>query len=186
MALKQDYIEKIKPQLHKDLKIKNPHAVPALQKIVVNVGVGEAANDKKVIDHVASDITAITGQKPMICLAKKSVAAFKIRKGLAIGVKVTLRGVRAYSFLEKLIKIVLPRIRDFKGLTTKSFDGRGNLSIGISDQTLFPEIEYDKIDKIRGLEITIVTSARNNEEAKAFFTSLEIPFIEDAAKVTQS
>ncbi len=177
MSLRSQYHETVKAQLQKDLKIKNVHAVPELKKIVINVGVGEAAIDKKVIQHVVEDIAKIAGQKPLITKARKSVSAFKIRVGLPIGVKVTLRGQRAYDFLEKLITVVLPRVRDFKGLQEKSLDGRGNLSIGLTDQTLFPEIEYDKIDKIRGLEISINTSATDNTQALSFFKAIGIPFI---------
>lgn len=177
MSLKANYNEKIKPELQKELGLKNVHAIPQLKKIVVNVGVGEAAINKHAIENVVADIQKITGQKPLICKARKSVSAFKIRVGLPIGVKVTLRGQRAYDFLEKLVTVVLPRVRDFKGLNASSLDGRGNLSIGLTDQTLFPEIEYDKIDKIRGLEISINTSAVDNMQALSFFKAIGIPFI---------
>lgn len=177
MSLRTNYNEQLKAALQKELNVKNVHAIPRLKKIVVNVGVGEAATDKHAIEHVVGDITKITGQKPLICKARKSVSAFKIRAGLPIGVKVTLRGQRAYDFLEKLITVVLPRVRDFKGLNASSLDGRGNLSIGLTDQTLFPEIEYDKIDKIRGLEISINTSAADNTQALAFFKAIGVPFI---------
>lgn len=175
MSFKDNY-NQLKETLKKDLKIDNNFAVPKVTKIVINVGAGEAATNKKVLDKIVEDIALISGQKPIITRAKKSIAAFKIRKDLPIGVKVTLRGEKMYFFLEKFIKIVLPRIRDFKGVSSKSFDGNGNLNVGITEQTLFPEIEYDKIDRLRGLEITIVTSSSNNEEGKKLLTLLGIPF----------
>jgi large subunit ribosomal protein L5 len=175
MTFKENY-NQLKETLKKDLKIDNHLAIPHVEKIVINVGAGEAATNKKVLDKIVEDIALITGQKPVITKAKKSIAAFKIRKDLPIGVKTTLRGEKMYFFLEKFIKIVLPRIRDFKGISAKSFDGNGNLNVGITEQTLFPEIEYDKIDRLRGLEITIVTSTRDNDEAKKLFTLLGIPF----------
>jgi large subunit ribosomal protein L5 len=175
MSFKQYYQEQ-QEKIAKELKIENKLGVPKVVKIMVNVGAGEAATNKKILDKVVEDLSKITGQKPVITLARKSIATFKIRKGLAIGVKVTLRGERMYSFLEKFIKIVLPRIRDFRGISSKSFDGRGNLNIGITEQTLFPEIEYDKIDKLRGLEVTIVTNARTNEKGKKLLEILGIPF----------
>lgn len=175
MSFKDTY-NQLKETLKKDLKIDNNFAVPKVTKIVINVGAGEAATNKKVLDKIVEDIALISGQKPIITRAKKSIAAFKIRKDLPIGVKVTLRGEKMYFFLEKFIKIVLPRIRDFKGVSSKSFDGNGNLNVGITEQTLFPEIEYDKIDRLRGLEITIVTSSSNNEEGKKLLTLLGIPF----------
>ncbi len=175
MTFKDTYLE-TRLKIKSDLKIDNIWEVPRLRKISINVGAGEAATNKKIIESIVSDIQAISGQKPVITLARKSVAAFKIRKGLAIGVKVTLRGQRMYDFLEKLIKIVLPRIRDFKGISAKSFDGKGNLNIGITEQTLFPEIEYDKIDRLRGLEVTIVTNSRNDEYSKKLLEVLGIPF----------
>ncbi len=179
MALKEDYYKKIVPELQKELGIKNVNAVPRVEKIVINVGCGEATQNKNVIDKVVSDLGLISGQKPMIALARKSVAAFKIRKGVPIGVKVTLRNQNMYVFLEKLLKIVLPRIRDFRGISPTSFDGRGNLNIGLTDQTLFPEIEYDKIDKIRGLEITIVTNSRNDDHSRKLMEKLGLVFMSD-------
>lgn len=175
MSFKEFYKEN-RQQLKKDLGIQNDFAVPKVAKVVINVGAGEAATNKKVLEKIAADLVAISGQKPVITLARKSIAAFKIRKGLAIGAKVTLRGDRMYFFLEKLIKIVLPRIRDFRGISAKSFDGNGNLNIGITEQTLFPEIEYDKIDRLRGLEITIVTNSRDNQQAKKLMEVLGVPF----------
>lgn len=177
MALKEDYYKKIVPELQKELGIKNVNAIPRVEKIVINVGCGEATQNKNVIDKVVSDLSLISGQKPMIALSRKSVAAFKIRKGVPIGVKVTLRNQNMYIFLEKLLKIVLPRIRDFRGIPSTSFDGRGNLNIGLTDQTLFPEIEYDKIDKIRGLEITIVTNSRNDDHSKKLMEKLGLVFM---------
>lgn len=177
-TLKNEYNTVIRKKLQKELKIQNAHAVPEIRKVVINVGVGEAVNNKNAVDRVAQDIALIAGQKPVIAKARKSVSAFKIRKGLPIGVKVTLRGDTMYYFLEKLFKVVLPRIRDFRGIPARSFDGQGNLNIGIEDQTLFPEIDYDKIDKIRGLEITIVTSTQSDAEAKKLFEELGLIFQE--------
>ncbi|OGK29462.1 50S ribosomal protein L5 [Candidatus Roizmanbacteria bacterium RIFCSPLOWO2_01_FULL_42_14] len=175
--LKKYYLGILK-DLQKDLCTKNIHAVPRITKVVVNVGVGEAASNKNIIDKVVQDITHITGQKPVITTARKSISAFKIRKGLAIGVKVTLRGDNMYIFLDKLFKVVLPRIRDFRGIPETSLDKNGNLSIGVPDQTLFPEIDYDKIDKIRGLEITIVTSARISSDARKMFEKMGLVFMQ--------
>lgn len=171
------YTNQIRETLGKELGITNLCAVPRVVKIVVNVGAGDAAQDKKVIESIKKEIRLITGQNPVVTQARKSIAAFKIRKGLAIGVKVTLRSKRMMFFLEKLLKIVFPRIRDFRGVSEKSLDGKGNLNIGISEQTLFPEIEYDTIDRIRGLEITIVTTAKDNQSAKRLFELLGMPFI---------
>ena len=171
------YTNKIRETLGKELGITNLCAVPRVVKIVVNVGAGDAAQDKKVIESIKKEIRLITGQNPVVTQARKSIAAFKIRKGLAIGVKVTLRSKRMMFFLEKLLKIVFPRIRDFRGVSEKSLDGKGNLNIGISEQTLFPEIEYDTIDRIRGLEITIVTTAKDNQSAKRLFELLGMPFV---------
>jgi large subunit ribosomal protein L5 len=176
MTPKGIYTKEIVEALQKDLGIKNIHAVPRISKVVLNVGVGEASQNKKIIDKVVEEVALIAGQKPVIALARKSVSAFKIRKGQPIGVKVTLRGKNMYVFLEKLFKVVLPRIRDFRGLRGTSFDGSGNLNIGITDQTLFPEIDYDKIDKIRGVEVTIVTTAQNNENARKLFEKLGLIF----------
>ena len=176
MTFKENYYKKIVPELQKELGIKNVHAIPRVKKVVVNVGCGEASQNKNVIEKVSGDVSLITGQKPLVAKARKSVSAFKIRKGLAIGVKATLRGQRMYIFLEKLFKIVLPRIRDFRGISPRSFDGRGNLNIGLSDQTLFPEIEYDKIDKIRGLEITIVTNTDSDKDSMKLMEKLGLIF----------
>lgn len=179
MIFNDFYKNTVKQQLMKDLGLNNIFAVPKIVKIVINVGAGEAVTDKKILNKISEDLTSITGQKPVITLAKKSISAFKIRKGLPIGVKVTLRGKRMIDFLERLIKIVLPRIRDFKGIFLKNFDKQGNLNLGISEQTLFPEIDYDKIDKIRGLEITIVTNAKNDKTAKIMLKALGMPFAEE-------
>lgn len=175
-VLKDRYNKEIKPQLMKDFKIKNPFAVGAISKIVVNVGVGEAVTNKKVVQKVQEQIELITGQKSVVTLARKSIAAFKIRKGMPIGVKTTLRGMRMYYFLEKLITVVIPRLRDFRGISGSTVDQHGNLNIGLSEQTLFPEIEYDKIDKIRGLEITVVTTSKDREMGRKLFELLGVPF----------
>lgn len=150
--------------------------VPRIEKITLNMGVGEAITDKKVLDHATNDLTAISGQKPVITKARKSVAGFKIREGYPIGAKVTLRGERMWEFLERLISISVPRIRDFRGLNPKSFDGRGNYSMGVREQIIFPEIDYDKIDKIRGMDITITTTAKSDEEGRALLTAFNFPF----------
>ena len=176
MNLKQKYQQEIQPKLKEELKLANIMAVPKVKKIVVNVGVKEALDDKKVLDAAVLQITTITGQKPVIRLAKKSVAAFKLRQGQAIGVSVTLRGVRMYDFLEKLINIVFPRVRDFHGVSKESFDGHGNYSFGFSEQIVFPEIDYSQIDKIRGLEVTIATNAGDDNAARALLENLGMPF----------
>ncbi len=159
-----------------ELKITNPMALPKALKVVVNVGAGEAVVNKNVIDKIVEQLTLITGQKPVITKARKSISAFKVRKGMPLGVKVTLRGKRMYEFLEKMIRIVIPRIRDFRGIPETCVDQHGNFNIGFSEQTLFPEIEYDKIDKVRGLEVTVVTNARTNEKGRKLFEVLGIPF----------
>ena len=179
MSLKLDYYNSVRDQLKKSLKIENQFAVAQVTKIVVNVGAGEALTNKNVLNKIVEDLSVITGQKPVITKARRSVAGFKIRKGVPIGVKVTLRGARMYDFLEKIIRIILPRIRDFRGIPIKSFDGRGNLNIGINDQTLFPEIDYDKIDRIRGLEITVVTSAKTDQESQFLLKLFGFPFSEE-------
>lgn len=173
----QDYYnQEAKKILMKELKLSNPMQVPSLVKVVVNVGAGEAVSSKGVLEKIKEQLAVITGQRPIITKARKSVSAFKIRKGLPIGAKVTLRGKKMYQFLEKLIKIVIPRLRDFRGIAAKNIDLNGNLNIGFYEQTIFPEIEYDKVDKIRGLEVTIVTSAKNHEKGKKLFEVLGIPF----------
>jgi len=173
--LKDKYQKEIKPELQKILKT-NIMAVPVLKKIVVNIGLSEALTDIKVLDRVSEQLKSITGQKPRINKAKVSIASFKLRVGDPIGIMVTLRGERMYIFLEKLTRIVLPRVRDFRGLKTSGFDGQGNYNLGLREQIVFPEIEYDKIDKIRGLEITFVTSASTNEAAKMLLEKLGMPF----------
>lgn len=176
MKLQQKYIEQIVPQLQTELKLTNKMAVPAVQKLVLNMGVGQALQDRSLIDKALADLMAITGQKPAVMLSRKSVASFKLRQGVPIGLKVTLRGQRMYDFIEKLFTIVLPRLRDFQGLNSKSFDGRGNYTLGMSEQIVFPEIDYGKIDRVRGLEITFVTSAPDTPSAKRLLESLGAPF----------
>lgn len=178
MKYKDFYKKEVLPKVMKELKLSNIHMVPNIIKIIVNCGVGEAATNKNVLPKAVTDLEVITGQKAVICKARKSVSAFKIRAGQPIGTKVTLRGDKMYYFLEKLIKIVLPRIREFKGVSMKSFDQSGNLNIGLSDQTLFPEIEYDKIDKIRGLEITIVTMSKSIEHAVTLLKVCGMPIVD--------
>ena len=173
--LQELYREKIKAQLAKQFGYKNIMQVPCIQKITLNMGVGEAAADKKVVMNAAEDLTKISGQKPVITKARKSIASFKIRDGWPIGCKVTLRGKRMYEFLDRLVSVAIPRIRDFRGLNPKSFDGRGNYSLGIREQIVFPEIDYDKIDQIRGLDITITTNARSDKEARALLVAFNFP-----------
>ena len=170
------YKDTVVADLQKKFGYKSVMQVPRIEKITLNMGVGEAISDKKVLEHATNDLTAISGQKPITTVARKSVAGFKIREGYPIGTKVTLRGERMWEFLERLISISIPRIRDFRGLNPKSFDGRGNYSMGVREQIIFPEIEYDKIDKIRGLDITITTSAKDNEEGLALLSAFEFPF----------
>ncbi|HEX6959648.1 MAG TPA: 50S ribosomal protein L5 [Ferrovibrio sp.] len=175
--LQEYYEQKIRPQLMEQFKYKNRFQVPRLEKIVVNMGVGEAAHDQKKMDAAVADLMAITGQKPAIARARKAIANFKLRRGLPIGCKVTLRGARMYEFLDRLVNIALPRVRDFRGLSGRSFDGRGNYSLGLKEQIVFPEINYDKIDAIRGMDIIIVTTAKTNEEAKALLKGFNMPFL---------
>jgi large subunit ribosomal protein L5 len=174
--LKEQYDKDIKSKLRTELKIENVMATPKLIKVVINVGAGEAATNKNVLDKIQEQIGWISGQKPVITKARKSVSAFKIRQGLAIGVKVTLRGEQMYVFLDKLISIVMPRIRDFRGIGDSTVDQSGNMNLGFTEQTIFPEIEFDKIDRIRGLQVTIVTNARNRENGKKLFEMIGIPF----------
>ena len=177
MARLQDYYrETVVKQLLEEMKYDNVMEVPRIEKITVNMGVGEAAADKKVLEHAVSDMTKITGQKPIVTLARKSVAGFKIREGWPIGCKVTLRRERMYEFLDRLIAIAIPRIRDFRGLNAKSFDGRGNYSMGVREQIMFPEIDYDKIDTLRGMDITITTTAKTDEEGRALLKAFNFPF----------
>jgi len=179
IGIKDTYNTTIKQQLKKEFGIKNDFAVPRVIKAVINVGVGEAVTNKNAIEKVKEQIEMIAGQKTVITKARKSIAVYKIRKGLSIGVKVTLRGKRMYYFLEKLIRVILPRRRDFRGITATSVDQHGNLNIGFTEQTIFPEIEYDKIDKLRGLEITVVTSIKDHDKGKKLFELLGIPFQQD-------
>ena len=173
--LKQYYKDKVVPELAKQFGFTNTMRVPKITKVVLNMGLGEAVADKKILDNATSDLESISGQKVVITKARKSIAGFKIRDGWPIGCKVTLRGERMYEFLERLVNIAIPRIRDFRGLSPKSFDGRGNFAMGVSEQIIFPEIEYDKIDKLRGLDITITTSARNDDEGRALLSALRFP-----------
>lgn len=175
-VLKVRYQEEVVPALMKSLKIDNIMRVPRIQKVIVNIGVGEALDNSKALDAAVSDMVLITGQKPVITKARRSIAAFKLREGRAIGVKVTLRGERMWSFLDRLMNIALPRVRDFRGISADAFDGRGNYTLGLREQLVFPEIEYDKIDKLRGLEITIVTTARNDDEGRQLLRLLGMPF----------
>ena len=176
--LKQLYNEEIRPKLKEELKLSNVMAVPRIVKITLNMGVGEAVLDKKQLDSAIADMQAISGQRPIATKARKSIAGFKIRDDMAIGCKVTLRKERMYEFLERLIDIAIPRQRDFRGINPKSFDGRGNFAMGLEEQIVFPEIDYDKIDKIRGLNITIVTSARNDAESRALLKAFNFPLKE--------
>jgi len=170
------YKDTVVAELQKKFEYKSVMQVPRIEKITLNMGVGEAITDKKVLENATNDLTAISGQKPFITKARKSVAGFKIREGYPIGAKVTLRGERMWEFLERLISISVPRIRDFRGLNPKSFDGRGNYSMGVREQIIFPEIDYDKIDKIRGMDITITTTAGSDEEGRALLTAFNFPF----------
>ncbi len=174
--LKEKYVNEIVPKLEKDLGMTNIHQVPRLEKIVVNMGVGAASADRKLLDNAMADMRAITGQQPCIRRAKKSIAGFKLREGQAIGCKVTLRGDRMWEFLDRLLATALPRVRDFRGLSLKSFDGRGNYSLGITEQLIFHEIDYDKVDRTRGMDITFVTTAATDDDAHALFQELGFPF----------
>ncbi|MBI4225532.1 50S ribosomal protein L5 [Candidatus Roizmanbacteria bacterium] len=176
MSFKDYYNSEVKKKLKEELKLKNVMEVPSVKKIVVNVGAGEAVSNKAILDKIKEQISLITGQKPIITKARKSISAFKVRKGLPIGVKVTLRDKKMFSFLEKIIKIIIPRLRDFRGIKYNSIDQHGNLNLGFTEQTIFPEIDFDKIDKIRGLEVTIVTSAKSKDKGKKLFELLGIPF----------
>ena len=174
-SLKEIYSNEIAPKLMKELNLTNVMQVPRLTKITLNMGVGEAIGDKKTLESAVSDMTLISGQKPVITKARKSIAGFKVREGWPIGVKVTLRASRMYDFLERLIGIAIPRIRDFRGISSKQFDGRGNFSMGVSEQIIFPEIDYDKIDKLRGLDIAITTTATNDDEGRALLKAFNFP-----------
>jgi len=174
--LQQQYREKVVPELKEKLGLANRMQVPRITKITVNMGVGEAVADKKIMDNAVGDLTRITGQKPLVTKSRKSIATFKIRTGLPIGAKVTLRGARMYEFLDRLISIAIPRIRDFRGLSTRSFDGRGNYSLGVKEQIIFPEIAYDAIDQLRGMDITISTTAKDNTQGRALLEAFNFPF----------
>jgi len=174
--LQEFYRNEVVKRLRSSLALANPMQVPRITKITVNMGVGEAVADRKVIDAAAGDLAKITGQKPMICRAKKAIAAFKLREGLPIGCKVTLRGERMYEFLDRLISVAMPRIRDFRGVSARGFDGRGNYSLGVREQIIFPEIQYDAIDKIRGMDITITTTAPDNKQGRALLEAFNFPF----------
>jgi large subunit ribosomal protein L5 len=174
--LKDTYVNEVAPALMKKFQYKSVMQIPKLEKIVINVGCGEARDNPKVVDAIVSDVMQITGQKPVLCKAKKSVANFKVREGMTIGVKVTLRGDRMYEFLDRFFNLALPRVRDFRGINPNSFDGRGNYSMGIKEQLIFPEIDYDKIDKVRGMDICFVTTANTDEEARELLSLMGAPF----------
>ena len=176
VRLKERYQKEIAPAIAKEFGIKNPMAVPRVEKIVLNMGMGEAIANAKILDTAADELRAITGQKPVVTKAKKSIASFKLRQGMPIGVVVTLRGDRMYEFLDRLVSIALPRVRDFRGVSPKAFDGRGNYTIGVREQLIFPEIDFNKVDKLRGMNISIITSARNDEQARALLKGLGMPF----------
>ena len=174
--LQKLYRDKIVAELQKSLGLENPMQVPKITRITVNMGVGEAVADKKAMDGAVHDLTAVTGQKPLVTKSRKSIASFKLRQGVPVGAKVTLRGERMYEFLDRLVNVAMPRIRDFRGVSARSFDGRGNYSFGVKEQIIFPEIAYDKIDAIRGMDITITTTARDDREGRALLESFNFPF----------
>src|SRR3972149_1001846 len=174
--IKEQYLKDVVPAMMKEFKYKNVMQVPKLDKITVNVGLGDAVNDIKIVDAAVKDMAAITGQKPLVTRAKKSIATFKLRAGVPIGCMVTLRGAKMYEFYDRFVNFAMPRIRDFKGVSDKSFDGRGNYTVGVKEQIIFPEIEYDKIDKVRGMNVTIATTAKTDEEGKALLKHLGMPF----------
>ncbi|EZH64471.1 50S ribosomal protein L5 [Bacillaceae bacterium JMAK1] len=175
-ALKNRYKQEIVPRLHEQFNYSSVMAVPKIEKIVINMGVGEAVNNPKSLDSAVEELSQIAGQKPVVTKAKKSIAGFKLREGNPIGTKVTLRGERMYDFLEKLVHVSLPRVRDFRGVSNKAFDGRGNYTLGVKEQLIFPEIEYDKVDKVRGMDIVIVTTAKTDEESHALLKEVGMPF----------
>jgi large subunit ribosomal protein L5 len=174
--LKERYQREVVPALQKEFNYKNPMQVPAIHKVVVNIGMGEAIQNAKAMDAAVSDLATITGQRPVITRAKRSVAAFKLREGMQIGCMVTLRGDRMYYFLDKLMNVALPRMRDFQGVSAEAFDGRGNYTLGLREQLVFPEIDYDKVDKVRGMEVSIVTTARTDEEGRRLLRLMGMPF----------
>ena len=175
--LKTFFEETIAPQLREEFGYRNPMQIPRLEKIVLNMGVGEAVDDKNVMAHAVKDMTAISGQKVVVTLAKKSVAGFKLRQGMPVGCRVTMRRERMYEFLDRLINVALPRVRDFRGVSGKSFDGRGNFALGLKEQIIFPEIDYDKVDAVRGLDVVIVTTASSDKEAKSLLRGFKMPFV---------
>jgi large subunit ribosomal protein L5 len=175
--LQEHYIKTVREALTKEFSYKNAFEVPKLDKIVINMGVGEAVNDRKAVDAAAAELAAITGQKPVVTKSRISIATFKLREGMAIGAKVTLRRDRMYEFIDRLINIALPRVRDFRGLNGKSFDGRGNFAMGLKEQLVFPEIDYDKVDQVRGMDIIICTTAKTDAEAKALLRAFDFPFV---------
>jgi large subunit ribosomal protein L5 len=177
--LHERYVREIAPALQKELGVKNPMAVPRVHKVVINMGVGEATQNAKVLDPAVNELGQITGQKPVVTRAKKSIAAFKVREGQAIGAMVTLRGDRMYEFLDRLINVALPRVRDFRGVSGKSFDGRGNYTLGVKDQLIFPEIDYAKVEKTKGMNVTIVTTAKDDNQARTLLRHLGMPFRQD-------
>ena len=174
--LKEKYKTDIAPAIAKEFDIKNPMAIPKIEKIVVNMGLGEGISNAKILDTAAEELRSITGQKPVITKAKKSIAAFKLRQGMNIGAMVTLRGDRMYEFLDRLISVALPRVRDFRGISGKAFDGRGNYTLGIREQLIFPEIDFNKVDKTRGMNISIITTAKTDEQARSLLKALGMPF----------
>jgi len=174
--LQEFYRATVVPRLRQELKIENAMQVPRITKITVNMGVGEAVADRKVMDAAVTDLTKITGQKPLVTKSRKAIASFKLRAGLAVGAKVTLRGARMYEFLDRLINIAMPRIRDFRGVSPRSFDGQGNYSLGVKEQIIFPEIQYDQVDQVRGMDITITTTARDNRQGRALLEAFNFPF----------
>ena len=174
--LKDKYLNEVVPALQEQFKYTNVMAIPKLDKVVINIGLGEAVANPKALDAALNDLTLITGQKPVVTRAKKSIAGFKLREGMPVGVKVTLRGDRMYEFVDRLVSVALPRVRDFRGVSPKSFDGKGNYSLGLKEQLIFPEIEYDKIDKLRGMEIIFATTAKTDEEGRALLKLLGMPF----------
>ncbi len=174
--LRERYVKEVAPALTKEFGYQNPMSIPHVQKVVVNVGLGEAIQNAKILDIAVSDLATVTGQKPVVTKAKKSIAAFKLREGMSIGAMVTLRGDRMYEFLDRFMNIALPRVRDFRGVSPKAFDGRGNYTIGLRDQLIFPEIDFGKVDKARGMNVCIVTTAKTDEEARALLRHLGMPF----------
>ena len=176
VRLQQYYREQVVPRLRQQLNIQNPMQVPRISKITVNMGVGEAVAEKKVMDAAVADLTKITGQKPLITKSRKAIASFKLRAGLPVGAKVTLRGTRMYEFLDRLINIAMPRIRDFRGVSPRAFDGQGNYTLGVKEQIIFPEIQYDQVDQVRGMDITITTTARDDRHGRALLEAFSFPF----------